>query len=398
MNVLNGTDILLYGTVGLDWCNEGFTAMDVIAALTTLGPDTPVTVRINSGGGYAFEGLAIYAALSAHRGRVTCIVDSIAASAASIIAMAGDETIMRVGSMMMVHDPAMITCGDRAEHLDNAEMLGKLGDSLAAVYAAKTKRTPAECRATMVAETWLTAGEAVALGFADALAPAAAAAAPSGLPDPEGEPEEGGEVEPPEPTAFDFRVYANAPTRLAAFAAARGWTNGHPLAAVAVLPEPKAAAARPVQAETGTITVEPDAEKAAAAIAAAVDAARLAASEAVRMCIDQREPLLAAEMVRIGADATTVTERLTAAAEIRAAVATARRQAPEIDAALADRAIAAGSSLAAVRADLFARLTSAEAAAPPIVAAHQPGPIGRSATQSRLDPASIWHRHNHPAA
>jgi ATP-dependent protease ClpP protease subunit len=399
MNVLHGTDILLYGTVGLDWCDDGFTVMDVIAALTTLGPDTPVTVRINSGGGYAFEGLAIYSALSAHRGKVTCVVDSIAASAASIIAMAGDEVVMRLGSMMMIHDPATITWGDQAEHLGNAEFLGKLGDSLAEVYAAKTKRSAAECRQEMIAESWLTADDAVARGYADRLAPAAALDDPSGLPDPEREGEgEGGEVEPPEPTAFDFRVYTRAPERLAAAAAARGWTNGHPLAAVASMPEPPMSKASAKSGETISDDPPVDTEKARAALAASVDAARLAASEIVRLCVDGGEPLLAAELVRSGADAATVTARLTAATEIRSAVGLARRQAPEIEATIADRAIAAGASLEAVRADLFARISAAEAAAPATIAAHQPGQIGRNVSTSRIDPAAIWNRHNHPAA
>src|SRR4051812_38410199 len=99
--IRNG-DLVLNGPVGGSFFSEtGFSDNDVIEALTELEGD--ITVRINSGGGSAFQGIGIFNALKAHDGKVTVAVDGIAASAASIIAMAGEDIVMREGAMMMIH-------------------------------------------------------------------------------------------------------------------------------------------------------------------------------------------------------------------------------------------------------------------------------------------------------
>lgn len=201
MNVLIDGEIVLYGTVGDSFWGDGFTSMDVLEALAELGRDTDVTVRINSGGGIAWEGAAIYNALSAHRGKVTIFVDAIAASAASIIAMAGDETIMRVGSLMMIHDPASYTYGDAAEHQKSIDMLEKLAVQMASIYAEKTGESVEAMREVMRAETWLTADDAVTQKFANKSDQAQAA----------------------EVTAFDYRAYMRAPAKLTALASERNW-------------------------------------------------------------------------------------------------------------------------------------------------------------------------------
>lgn len=201
MNVLIDGEIVLYGTVGDSFWGDGFTSMDVLEALAELGRDTDVTVRINSGGGIAWEGAAIYNALSAHRGKVTIYVDAIAASAASIIAMAGDETIMRVGSLMMIHDPASYTYGDAAEHQKSIDMLEKLAVQMASIYAEKTGESVEAMRQVMRAETWLTADDAVTQKFANKSDQAQAA----------------------EVTAFDYRAYMRAPAKLTALACERNW-------------------------------------------------------------------------------------------------------------------------------------------------------------------------------
>jgi ATP-dependent protease ClpP protease subunit len=198
-------EVLLYGTVGdFGWGEEDhFTAKSVA---TTLRGKGDVVLRLNSGGGIATEGAAIHAVLKAHPGKVSVVVEGIAASAASLIAMAGDEIAMAEGALMMIHDPSGITIGPEEAHRRSAEVLGKMAGNYAAVYAARSGQTPEQVRALMVAETWMTAEEAVGLGFADqALAAPAAEAA-----------------------AFDFQVYANAPEHLRALASERGWRNRRP--------------------------------------------------------------------------------------------------------------------------------------------------------------------------
>lgn len=186
--------ILLYGDVGDPWgWGDGFTPEQVASALAEHGPG-PITVRLNSGGGRAFDGLAIYSLLKSHDGEVTIQVDGIAASAASLIAMAGTLEI-RQGAMLMIHDAAAVTFGNAAEHEKQADVLDKLSAQYAGVYARKCGKPIDHCRALMQAETWLTAEEAIAEGLADRLMD-----------------------EPAAPTAaFDWGVYAHAPDRLSAY-------------------------------------------------------------------------------------------------------------------------------------------------------------------------------------
>lgn len=195
-----GGDLVLFGFVGDRFQGEGFTAEGVRRALANVSGD--VTVRVNSGGGSAFDGEAIRAALAGHDGRVTVMVEGVAASAASLIAMAGDEIVMSAGAVMMIHDPSMLTIGNSADHMQSAGVLEKLADSYASVYAARIGRSKEDARQMMRDETWMTAAEAVSMGFADRV--------------------EGDEkVEAVSP--FDFTLYQNAPDRLAAVAAMRGW-------------------------------------------------------------------------------------------------------------------------------------------------------------------------------
>ncbi|CAA2144294.1 head maturation protease, ClpP-related [Methylobacterium bullatum] len=212
---VNGSELLLSGTVGnLGW-EEFFTASDVVSALERVGRDQDVTIRINSAGGIATEGAAAHAAITTHRGRKTVIVEGIAASAASVIAMAGDEVVMSLGALMMVHDPSGMTLGTIADHQMQVRSLTALATAMAGVYAEKTGKTPDEARADMLAELWMTAEEAVAAGYADRTLARAAGG-------------DGGA----EPTAFDFRLYRQPPERLVALAHQRGWAKGTaPLAA-----------------------------------------------------------------------------------------------------------------------------------------------------------------------
>lgn len=126
-----------------------------------------ITVRINSPGGDVFAGMQIYNMLKDRSGSVTVIVDALAASAASFIAMAGDKIIMNTGSMMMVHKASTIAWGNEDEMQEVIEMLRKTDDSIVSVYAARTGKSKEEIKQLLADETWMTADEAVEMGFAD---------------------------------------------------------------------------------------------------------------------------------------------------------------------------------------------------------------------------------------
>lgn len=125
-----------------------------------------ITVRINSPGGSVFDGLAIHQLLKSHAARVVVSIDGIAASIASIIALAGDEIRIATGAMMMLHDASIATRGNSRELTRDAATVAKVSESLTDIYCQTTKQSREKIRAMMEAETWLNASEAVALGFA----------------------------------------------------------------------------------------------------------------------------------------------------------------------------------------------------------------------------------------
>lgn len=214
MPVLQDGELVLYGFVGETYFEQGFTSQDVLTALAEIGRDTDVTVRMNSGGGYVHEGLAIYNALVAHKGEVTVQVDSIVASSASLIAMAGDRIVMKAGSLMMIHDPAGITFGTAEDHEKTRIALDKMGDAFAGIYAERSGKDAADVRAAMKDELWLGAEEAVAEGYADEAE--AAKAKPA--------------------AAFDYRMYAHAPQRLTAMAKTKNWSLSAAMNAASAAP------------------------------------------------------------------------------------------------------------------------------------------------------------------
>ncbi|UGY15568.1 Clp protease ClpP [Bradyrhizobium septentrionale] len=142
-SIARNGEILLSGAVGDGFSGEFFTYLDVVESLASLGRSRDVTVRINSGGGSAADGIAIFNALDSHKGNVTVVVESIAASAASVIAMAGQKIVMRAGSMMMIHDPSALTLGNSSDHAKSVEMLETMANSMADIYA--EKRAGAGC-------------------------------------------------------------------------------------------------------------------------------------------------------------------------------------------------------------------------------------------------------------
>lgn len=196
---LHNGEIYLSGDVGTWMYDDGFTMFDVITVLGQVKASKRLVVHINSGGGDATEGAAIYSLLSGRSEKVEVVIDGIAASAASLIAMAGDTVTMSTGSVMMIHDPSGVTIGTSEEHSKTIEGLEALGEAYASVYASKSGKTQEQCREIMKRETWFTAEEAVKEGFADVEKKQKTASAFA---------------------AFDYRKYARAPEQLVALAMA----------------------------------------------------------------------------------------------------------------------------------------------------------------------------------
>jgi len=126
-----------------------------------------LTVRINSPGGDVSAGVSMYNMLNEHDGEVTVKVDGMAASIASLIAMAGDKIVMLPGSMMMVHNPWTFAAGNADDMEQVVEMLKKTGESMLPIYVARTGQSEEKIKELLKAETWMTAQDAVDLGFAD---------------------------------------------------------------------------------------------------------------------------------------------------------------------------------------------------------------------------------------
>jgi ATP-dependent Clp protease protease subunit len=158
--------LYLYDSIGSD----GFTgigAKDVVDALAQLraAGHQNLDVRISSPGGSVFDGLAIYRAISEWKGKKTCMVDSLAASAASFVMLACDKVIAAPEAMVMIHEAHGISVGNAAELEATAALLRKANDSIVNIYATRTKMGPDEARAFMADETWFTAQQAADVGL-----------------------------------------------------------------------------------------------------------------------------------------------------------------------------------------------------------------------------------------
>ena len=159
-------EILIYSDIGdYGWWDESaVSAINVYSQLKQMSGD--VNVRINSAGGDVFDGFAIYNHLVQYDGKVTVYIDSMAASAASVVAMAGDEIIIADNALMMIHDPWTGTVGNSADMRSTADLLDKIRNSIVTTYMTKTSLIEDEVKAMMIAETWFSASESVASGFA----------------------------------------------------------------------------------------------------------------------------------------------------------------------------------------------------------------------------------------
>jgi ATP-dependent protease ClpP protease subunit len=158
--------IYIYDMIGEGFFEEGVSAKAFARELDRIDSDQ-IQVHINSPGGNYFDAMAIYNSLLRHPANVTSIVDGHAASAASVVALAGNEVIMAQGAQMMIHNASGIAMGNSADFRKVAEDLDKLNASMASVYQAKGGGKQDDWRALMDAETWMTAQEAVDHGLAD---------------------------------------------------------------------------------------------------------------------------------------------------------------------------------------------------------------------------------------
>lgn len=162
------TTISMLDPIGFDPWGEGVTAKRIAGALRAIG-GRDVTVYVNSPGGDLFEGIAIYNQLREYRGKVTVKVLGVAASAASFIAMAGDEIQIASSAFFMIHNAHVVVAGNRLDLCDVTNTLETFDAAMADIYAARTGQDVSALRSMMDAETWMAGKEAVARGFADAL-------------------------------------------------------------------------------------------------------------------------------------------------------------------------------------------------------------------------------------
>lgn len=159
--------ISVYDVIGYDWwTGEGVTAKRIAGALRSMGAG-PVTVNINSPGGDLFEGLAIYNLLREHQGHITTKVVGLAASSASVIAMAGDTIQIARAGFFMVHNGWLIAQGNRLDLREIADWMEPFDTAMADIYASRTGQDIADVRRQMDGETWFGGTQAIEQGYAD---------------------------------------------------------------------------------------------------------------------------------------------------------------------------------------------------------------------------------------
>ena len=163
--------ISVYDVIGYDyWSGDGVTAKRIAGALRGMGAG-PVTVNVNSPGGDMFEGLSIYNLLREHDGEVTVKVLGLAASAASIIAMAGDKVQISRAGFLMIHNAWVLAVGNRHDLTEIAATLKPFDDAMASIYSARSGQDVKAMAKLMYAETWISGQTAIDDGFADEFLP-----------------------------------------------------------------------------------------------------------------------------------------------------------------------------------------------------------------------------------
>lgn len=169
LGIRNANEIFLYDNIGFDeltW--TGIRAIDLINEIKEQD-FSEIILRINSSGGDIFEAQAMYNYLKNSSAKVKVIIDGLAASAASIVAMCGDIVIMPENALLMIHNPSGALFGDSADFQDMAGVLEKISDSMAGIYSEKTGLEKIKIREFMNAETWFSAREAFEYKFIDSI-------------------------------------------------------------------------------------------------------------------------------------------------------------------------------------------------------------------------------------
>ena len=161
-------EIVLYAPIGESWFGDAVSAKSFSDELKKLDPSVnEITVRINSPGGDVFDGIAIYNRLKQHKAKIIVQIDGLAASIASIIALAGDEINMGEGALFMIHLPWTFTYGNRKELDMTIERLIDIEEQLVSIYAKKTGLSRIEIKQMLETETWMDADQAIEKGFVD---------------------------------------------------------------------------------------------------------------------------------------------------------------------------------------------------------------------------------------
>ncbi len=167
-------EIYLYDAIGKDpWTDTGIDPLDVVKAVADAKGSDELAVHISSPGGFVFDGIAIYNAIRGFEGKKTMYVDGLAASIASVIALAGDHVVTNEGALWMIHDPlgGVFSFGTADQIEDDArktvQALRAVRDTILDIYVNRTKQSRSQLSAWMSAETWMSAEEAKARGFTD---------------------------------------------------------------------------------------------------------------------------------------------------------------------------------------------------------------------------------------
>lgn len=170
-------EVYIYDQIGYDWWTDGgVQAKNFMGELNAI-TSPEIHLHINSPGGSVFDGVAIYNGLVRHKAKVTTFIDGLAASIASIIALAGERVVMAENALFMIHNPWGGVQGDAADMRKMADVLDKIRDTLVNTYEARTSMSRDELVALLDAETWYDAAEALAAGFVDEIAGAQRVAA-----------------------------------------------------------------------------------------------------------------------------------------------------------------------------------------------------------------------------
>lgn len=165
----DSAEFYIYDVIGAGFWGEGVTAKALKEALAATKGVKNINVRINSPGGDVFEGQAIYSLLNTSGRRVTVDIDGLAASAASVIAMVGDEIRIAQGGQIMIHNAWTGAVGDANELRKTADVLDQVSGAIAKTYSDRTGKPQEEIQALMDEETWMTSDMAVELGFATSI-------------------------------------------------------------------------------------------------------------------------------------------------------------------------------------------------------------------------------------